>query len=315
MQLEDIKKIAVIGAGLMGHGIAQEFALAGYTVAIHDINDEVIAQAREKVQANLKRLIGFGLVTEEQAAPVPDLIHGSTNLKEVAGDADLVIEAVSENLDLKQRIFAQLDVICPERTILASNTSTLMPSKLASATQRPDRVLIVHYVNPPYLIPLVEVVRHPGTSDASVEVVTALLKKVGKSPAVLNRECPGFIVNRLQVALLREALSIVDNGIASAEDVDTVIKSSIGRRWAAAGVFEVFDIAGWDVIINVTRNLLADIESSRDLSPLISDKVERGDYGTKTGKGFYDYTPETAEQLTKRIQQVLVAVEQLARKE
>jgi len=310
MLVDDIKRIAVVGAGLMGHGIAQEFALAGCEVHLNDLTEEKLQQAMEDIQANLQRLTTFGLVTQEQAESTPARIHTSTVLGEVVADADLVVEAVFENLELKQQLFQQLDNLCPERTILASNTSTLMPSLLASATGRPDRVLVTHYYNPPYLVPLVEVVRGPGTSDEVIETIYELLAKVGKSPVIVQKEAPGFIGNRLQIALFREALSIVERGIASPQDVDTVVRNGIGRRWAAAGPFEIWGIAGWDLIHAAWLYLVPHIESSTKVPSLLKEKVEQGELGVKTGKGFYEWTPESAEALTRRIAQALIEIAQ-----
>ena len=201
------------------------------------------------MRANLQLLTDLGLVTHAQRESVPHHVHTSTVLKDVVGDADVVIEAVLEKLELKLEVFQELDRLCPDRTILASNSSTLMPNKLAAATRRPENVLIAHHFNPPYLLPLVKLVRHPAMSDATVTAMYELLTHVGKKPAIVQKEVPGFIGNRLQGALFREALSLVEQGIASAQDVDTVVKNGFGRRYAAAGPFEVWELAGWDFIL------------------------------------------------------------------
>ena len=237
-----INKIGIIGAGLMGHGIAQEFALAGYNVHLHDITEEKLVQAIKNIQSNLQMLIKIGTISQKQSELVLKNIYTNIELKNVVEKADIVIETVSENLELKQEIFQKLDQLCPEHTILASNSSTLMPSMLASVTQRPEKVLVAHYFNPPYLLPLVEIVRHKETSEETVKTIYDLLVKVGKKPAIVQKEVPGFVGNRLQLALLREALSIVEQGIATAQDVDIVVKNGFGRRFAAAGPFEILDI-------------------------------------------------------------------------
>ncbi len=312
MKVDDISKLAVVGAGLMGHGIAQEFALAGYQVRIHDVTEEKLRQATKNIQASLQMLVEIGMVTQSQAKSVLPHIYPSTELKDVVSDADVVIEAVFENLELKQEIFQKLDRLCPKHTILASNTSSLMPSSLAAATQRPDKVLVTHYFNPPYLLPLVEIVRHRETSDETVTTIFDLLTRVGKSPAVVQKEVLGFIGNRLQAALLREALSIVEQGIATPGDIDTVVKAGFGRRYAAAGPFEVFEIAGWDLVFKVSQYLLPNLQSSTEISPILKQKVETNELGVKTGKGFYDWTPESAEALKQRIGRVLVKIAQLS---
>ena len=312
MNVDDIGRLAIVGAGLMGHGIAQEFALAGYEVHIHDLSEDKLNQAAKNIQANLQMLSETGTVTQKQAESVPTNIHPSTELKDVVAEADVVIEAVFENLELKQEIFQKLDRLCPEHTILASNTSSLMPSKMASATQRPDKVLVTHYFNPPYLLPLVEIVRHEATSDETVATIYDLLTRIGKSPAIIQKEVPGYVGNRLQFALLREALSIVAQGIATPQDVDIVVKTGFGRRYSAAGPFEIFDIAGWDLVLAVAQYLYPDLESSTEIPAILNEKVETGQLGLKTEKGFYDWTQESADALKRRIGQMLVKIAQLS---
>lgn len=310
MNVEEIKNVAVIGAGLMGHGIAMEFALAGYDVRLHDVNAEMLRKARENIQGNLEMLTGIGLVTKDQADSSRRHLTECTVLREAVAEADVVIEAVFEDLNLKKETFRILDQACPPRTILASNTSSLLPGVLATATRRPDRVLVAHYFNPPYLLPLVEIVRHEKTSEETVRTLYGLLKKIGKTPVIVQKEIPGFIGNRLQAALFREALSIVQNGIATAEDVDIVVKNGFGRRLAAAGVFEIWEIAGWDLISAICENLFPNLDASKQTPPLLKGMVERGELGTKTGKGFYEWTPESVLALKKRIAKILSRIAQ-----
>jgi 3-hydroxybutyryl-CoA dehydrogenase len=310
MQGDAIQRVAIIGAGLMGHGIAQEYALAGYAVCIHDVSDEKLAQATARMGDNLRMLAGLGLATPEQAETVPERIRTATDLGEAVSDADLVVEAVFEDLALKQRIFADLDRLCAPGAILASNSSSFMPSTLAAATARPDKVLVTHYFNPPHLLPLVEVVRSAETSDETVDAVCAALRKVGKHPAVVRKEAPGFVGNRLQMALFREALSIVAQGIASPQDVDTVVRYGFGRRLAAAGPFEVFELASLDLVLAVAEQLFPEIESSPEVPAILKDKVARGELGVKSLKGFYVYTPESAEALRRRVAQALIRIAQ-----
>lgn len=310
MNADEIKRIAVVGAGLMGHGIAQEFALHGYEVSLQSLPAETLDKALQDIHDNLQRLVKMGAVTAEQAEAVPARIRTSPVLEDMVADADVVIEAVYENLALKQDIFEQLERFCPAHTILASNTSTFMPGQIAERVGRRDRLLVAHYFNPPYLVPLVELVRCQDTSDETVTTMFDLLTRIGKKPVIVQKEVPGFIANRLQVALLREALHLVDEGVARPQDVDTVIKSSIGRRWAVAGVFEVSEAAGWDILAAVASELLPHINSLTELSSLVTELVERGDLGLKTGKGLYDWTPDSAEALRQRIAQALVEIDQ-----
>jgi 3-hydroxybutyryl-CoA dehydrogenase len=309
MNVKDIQRIAVVGAGLMGHGIAQEFALAGYEVTLQSLPEDTLDKAMRDIRANLGRLVELGAVTPAQAEAVPARIRTSPDLGAMVEDADVVIEAVYEDLTLKRRIFVELDRLCPPHTILASNTSTFMPGSLVDSVQRRDKLLVAHYFNPPYLVPLVELVRSQHTSEETVTTMFDLLTKIGKQPVIVQKEVPGFIANRLQVALLREALMLVDEGVARPQDVDTVIKSSIGRRWAVAGVFEVSEAAGWDILSAVASELLPHINSSTELSSLVKGLVERGDLGLKTGKGLYDWPPDSAEALRQRIAQALVEID------
>jgi 3-hydroxybutyryl-CoA dehydrogenase len=201
-----------------------------------------------------------------------------------------VIEAVYEDLTLKRSIFAELDQFCPPQTILASNTSSFMPSMLAYATQRPDRFLVTHYFYPPALIPLVELVRGPLTSDATLRTVQTVMEVIGKTSVIVRKEIPGFIANRLQNALLREALFLVAEGIADPRDIDLAVKLSFGRRLAIKGPLETAEVQdGWDVIQAIHETILSSLDSSSKPSPVLKERVRRNELGPKTGKGFYNW--------------------------
>lgn len=306
MRARDIRRVAVVGAGTMGHGIAQEFALAGYDTRIVDQTDERLNAARDGMRRNLQLLADAGLLAADDIEPALARVRASTSLAEAVADADLVIEAVFEDVAIKHALFRQLDELCPERAILASNSSSIMPSVLAAATQRPERVLVAHYFNPPHLMPLVEVVKSSATSDDVARVVYDLLKGIGKRPVMMQKEAPGFIANRMQVALQREALALVAQGYATPRDVDTVVTASFGRRLAFAGPFEIADIGGLDVIGAVAALLMPEIESATSVPAVLTDKVARGDYGVKSGRGFYDWPPEAADELRQRIARGLI---------
>lgn len=309
MAKQRIRHVAVIGSGLMGHGIAQELAAAGYQVALTSHTEQSLERAMERVRANLAMLAGLGIIDPQRAAKVPKRIRTTTKLAEACERADLAVEAVYEDLDLKREIFEALDASCPDGAILASTTSTFMPSQYAPATGRPDRVIGAHYFNPPHLIPLVELIRGPETSDETVAVVDGLLRRMGKKPVLVQKEKLGFIGNRLQAALLREALWLVQEGVATAQDVDAVISSSIGRRWAVAGVFEIFDLGGWDVVQSAATHIVADLQNSTELPPILREKVEAGELGVKSGKGFYEWTPESARAAQERLVRGLLEME------
>ena len=308
MTVEEIQRVAVVGAGLMGHGIAQEFALAGYQVQLHSRKRESLDKALENIYSNVERLALLGVLEPGAGEGLADRIQTTTRLEEAAEKADLVIESVYEDLQLKQKIFKELNALCPPQAILASNTSSLMPSAFAAGIQAADRILVAHYVNPPYLVPLVEIVPGQETSPTTVSTLCELLKKIGKHPIVIHKEAPGFIANRLQMALLREALEIVRQDIASPQDVDAVLKTSIGRRWAVAGVFETLELAGWDLVESITSGLLPHLASGPE-APLLREKIARGELGVKSGAGFYQWTPETAAELREKIAHALINIE------
>ncbi len=306
-----IRRIAVIGAGLMGHGIALEFAANGYDVSLQDQSEAQLAKAEASIAEGLGRLVSAGRISESAAAAAPARITLTSSLPEAVRDADVVIEAVTENIDVKRPIFAELDANAPRHAILASNSSTFMPSLLAAATTRPEQVLVAHYFNPPHLLPLVELVRGSQTSDATIATMHALYTKIGKSPAIVQREVPGFVGNRLQMALYREALAIVEAGIATPDDVDTIIHTGFGRRLSVAGVFEIFDAAGLDVTLAVADQLFPDIATTNTAPPLLRDKVQQGELGIKSGRGFYDWPQDKALALRTRIGNALAAIARL----
>lgn len=292
MQIDDIRRIAVIGAGLMGHGIAQEFAVAGYDVRLQDTSDEHLDRAMTRIRANLTLMAEAGMVDADRAAAAPARLHPTTSIAEAGSDADVVIEAVFEDLELKQRIFAELDEVCPPHALLASNSSSYMPGKLATATSRPAQVLVAHYFNPPHLVPLVELVRHPDTSDDVIETMFALYTRIGKKPVVVQHEAPGLVANRLQMAIWREAANIVARGICSPRDVDTVVRYGFGRRYSAGGPFELGALISADVRRAVAAEIMPDLANG-------APEIDRGSY---------TLTPDEAEQVRLRVAHALLEI-------
>ena len=306
MTIHDVSQIAVIGAGLMGHGIAQEFASAGCSVYLHDVTHEQLETALTQIERNLNVLASNAIIQQDSISHTLQRIQTSTELEAVAGNADFVVEAVTENLTLKQQIFGKLDAICQPHTILASNTTALMPTQIGVNANRKGQILNTHYFNPPYLIPLVELIRSPDTSDETVEVTFELLTTIGKTPAIIEKEALGFVGPRLQAALIREAFAIVEQGIASAETVDLVVRNSFGRRLSVAGPFEVFELAGWDLVLAAFEELYKDLNSSSDINPLLRQMVESDKLGVKSKEGFYSWTDEKIEQLRDRMNHALI---------
>ena len=313
MNSDDIKKIAVVGAGLIGQAAVAEFALGGYPVMLNSRSEESVQRGLNGARGMLDRMVELGLTTEDKAADAMNRVHTELDLETCVQYVQLVYEAVYEDLELKQGIFREMDECCPPETIFVSGTSSLSLKDLASATERPDKMLLANYTNPPYLVPLAEVMRNEDTSDETVSVFCDVLTSIGKKPVVIEKEVPGFVGNRLQVALLREALHLVQAGVVTAEGVDTIIKSSIGRRWAVAGVFEVFELAGQDLTLAAYKYLAPFLDRSVEPPQVLREKVERGELGVKTGKGFYDWTAESADALRRRIANALVEIEMWSR--
>ena len=221
-------------------------------------------------------------------------------MEAAASDADIVIESIYEDINLKRSLFQKLDTLSRADAILASNTSSFLPSKLAEVTKHPERVLNVHYLNPPHIAPFVEVVPSPLTLYEHTQIVMSLLRGVGKKPILLKHEVKGFVASRLQGALLREALWLVENDIVSANDVDMAISTGLGRRWSEAGVLQVLECAGWDLLYRIEKDLFPHLSTAPD-APLLQEMVERGELGVKSGVGFYEWTPEKADSVRRMI--------------
>lgn len=276
--------IAVVGAGLMGHGIAQVFALAGHDVTITDALMVSLDTVKSRISANLRDL-GDDETAVERVRPCADLAGA------VRG-ADFVVEAVSEDLALKQRLFAEIERHARPDAILASNTSVIPITSIMGGLKHRERALGTHWWNPPYLVPLVEVIGTEWTSAQAIEWTMALHAAAGKKPAHVKKDVPGFIGNRLQHALWREAVSLVERGICDAETVDTVIKAAFGRRLAVLGPLENADLVGTDLTLAIHKTVLPDIDSRPGPSPYLEKLVADGKLGFKTGEGFRKWSPE-----------------------
>jgi len=287
-----IQSLAVIGAGAMGSGIAALFAAKGLDVVLID----PVAGALERAAGVIDRQLG--VYAPDAVAETRCRIRMETGL-EAACSCDLVIEAVPEKLQLKRDIFARLDTLCQPGAIFATNTSGLSINAIAEAVTRRDRFVGTHFFTPADVIPLVEVVRNDDTSAATVERVMAVLRGVGKRPVLVKRDIPGFIANRIQHALAREAISLLEKGIASAEDIDEVVKWSLGIRLALSGPLEQRDMNGIDVHHAIATYLYADLENRTTPSPLLAEKVASGQIGAKSGQGFYTWPAERREQVLR----------------
>ena len=293
-----IKTVAVVGAGTMGHVLAQVFAQGGYAVRLADIDEAVLARARRMIASNLKTLAEAGFFPEDEIPAALDRIRTTTRVEEAGRDADFVIEAVIEDIAAKKELFKTLDRICPAHAILASNTSYLNIFEFVE-TNRPENVLITHWFAPPHIVPLVEIVCGPRTSRATAETVRGLMVQLGKKPIVISKFLPGFIANRLQSALTQEVLFLIDNGYATAEDIDEAAKNSFALRTPIVGLVKRFDFAGLDLTQKILRNRQYEPPRLIDHSPSVDRLVAQGKLGAKTGCGFYDYGNRTPEEITK----------------
>ena len=282
-----INKIAVIGAGNMGHQIAICAAISGFNVKCVDTNPDILNKAIAFADNYLKERVVKGKLSKEAADQAQSNLIFTQNIEEAASDADLVIEAVIEKLDIKRTLFAQLDKICPAHTILTTNSSYIVSSKIADATNRPDKVCNMHFFNPALVMKCVEVVKGPHVSDETVEAVMEVAKKMSKTPVLLHKEIYGFLVNRLLQATRKEALNLLDSGVASFEDIDTAAKNGLGYPM---GPFELLDLTGIDLAYHVGSEKFKETTDPADKpSPTIVEKFEKGEFGKKVGKGFYDY--------------------------
>ena len=294
MKAEDIRNISVIGAGMIAPGVAQVFATKNYNVCIYARRPEALPEAIERIRSTLSTMAKKGVGSESEIEPAISRIKTTTDLSEAAADAQLVIECVSENLELKQQFFQNLDQICPPETILATNTSVMSITEIASKARQRERIVGTHFWNPPYLIPLVEVTKAKETSDEVMETTYQVLKDAGKHPVKVMKDVPGFIANRLQHALWREAISIVENGIADPATVDEAIKNGFAIRLPILGPMENADMVGLDLTLSIHDYILKHLESSPSPSPLLREKVEKGELGFKTGQGFQTWSAEEA---------------------
>ncbi len=281
---EKIKKITVVGAGTMGHGIAEVAAVAGYEVWVSDISDEILQNALKKIEWSLKKLYEKGQV-KESVETVMERIHTTTSLEKALENSDFVIEAVPEKLDLKHQIFSKADEVTPEHAILATNTSSLPITEIAKATKRPEKVVGMHFFNPPPLMPLVEIIKGEKTSEETVKITFEIAKKFGKQPVVVNKDVPGFIVNRILARVMNNACWLVAKNEFTIIEIDSAARYKLGLPM---GIFELADYSGIDVFYYVFK-AMSERGFKATPCPLFEEKFKENSLGMKTGKGFYQY--------------------------
>jgi len=305
--MENIQKVLVIGAGTMGHGFAQVFALNGLDVSLVDETDELLSQARGWIKDNLEFMVELGELESSQVAPTLDRIQFRTDLDPAAENAEYVLEAVSEDLDLKKTLFKKLGETTSPGTILATNTSSYDINEFCSVAKHPERVIGTHWFHPPPITPCVEIIPGDKTSRETIERTTAFMKRMGKFPTPC-KSAPGFVANRIQLAMAAEAFAIVEEGLATPREVDRIVKSSFGFRLSAYGPFEICDQAGVDVYRSIFHYLQDKLNRDQFTPPRILDElVEQGRIGLKGKKGFYDYEEGAAESLKRERDRKLYA--------
>ncbi|MFX0125804.1 MAG: 3-hydroxyacyl-CoA dehydrogenase family protein [Candidatus Hodarchaeota archaeon] len=292
MKVEDVKKICVMGAGLMGNGIAQVCAQAGYEVTMRDIEDRFVENGLNTIKKNLSRGVTKGKMTQEQMNQIVNRIKGTTDLKAAAFNADVVIEAIIENRDLKRKVFTELEEICKPECIFASNTSSISITDMASATNRADKFIGMHFFNPVPVMRLVEIIKGYDTSEETYEFIDELSKKLGKETVLVN-EAPGFAVNRLLLPFLLEAIFTLQEGVTTVEDLDKAITLGLNHPM---GPLTLLDFVGLDTVLFIADYMYSEFQDSKYRAPTLLRKMVRaGHFGRKAGIGFYDYLKKPPE--------------------
>ncbi|WP_110954159.1 3-hydroxyacyl-CoA dehydrogenase family protein [Anaerosinus massiliensis] len=306
MKVEEIKNICNLGTGTMGFGTALFFAMKGYNVRMYGRSEASIERGFNSIKQALETYKENNLVTDKEIPETLSKIIGCTTLEDAAKDADFVIESIAEDLEIKKEVWAKIERLTKPETIFATNSSGLSPTAIAEALTRKEKFVVAHFWNPPHLVPLVEVVPGKFTSEETVKITWELIEKIGKKPVALKREALGFIGNRLQLALLREALYIVESGIATQEAVDTAVKYSIGRRLSTTGPLETADLGGLDIFHNIAAYLYEDLCDRKDPSDVLKKAVAEGNLGSKTGTGLYQWTPDALAKIKKTRENILI---------
>jgi 3-hydroxyacyl-CoA dehydrogenase len=298
--IEDIRKILVVGAGTMGHGIAQSFAQEGYDVSLFSRSKQTLDRAEALIKSSLDTLAQEGMIDRRQIPAITGRIKMTRSLEEGARNADIAFETVVENREAKIEVFNQLDKLCPSKTLLASNTTSLNVFDFVK-TSRPGNVLIAHWYTPPQIIPLVDVVKGPETSEDSIQVMLALLKKIGKTPLYLRKFISGYLISRWQIANLRDILYLIDNDIVTPEELDMAAKAGWAMRMMVLGLIQRMDFGGLDLSVKSLDNPYVRSQMTPlDYKPVkIYELVKQGHLGVKTGKGFYDYKGKSEAELCR----------------
>jgi 3-hydroxybutyryl-CoA dehydrogenase len=301
-----MENLSIIGCGTMGHSIALSAAWAGIEVKISGVNEQDLATADKGLRNKLTVMVQNDLFNEAMAEEIRKRIVFSTSLEEVVQGATFIIEVIPENIQMKRELYKEIEAICGKDTVLASNTSGFTPTSLAEETEYPNRFIVTHFWNPGHLIPLVEVVKGEKTDQETVERAMNLLTKMNKKPILINKEVPGFIGNRLQYALFREAQSLLDEGVATKEDIDAAVTYSIGRRLPITGPLMTADMGGLDVFSAISNYLFEDLSTEDKSGAHLSNLVNQKKFGDKSGEGFYMWDQETSEAINAEREKTLI---------
>lgn len=297
--MKEIKIVGIGGAGIMGASMAQIFALKGYKTIIYDIADSAIEKGKRLIEVNQEAEVESKNETKEESKKVFENISFTTNMEDLK-ECDILIESIVEKLEIKQEFWENASKTLRPDAILATNTSGLSINKICERVEGKNRFLGMHWFNPAHLIPLIEIIRNDETDQKSVETVKNLALEIGKKPVTCKKDVPGFIANRIQFAVLRECMDIVEKDVATIEDVDAVMKYGLGFRYAAFGPFEVADFGGLDTFHHIASYLNKDLCDQKQVQKLIDDHYQKGEYGVKSKKGFYDYSNGKDEEALKR---------------
>lgn len=306
MQADNIKRAAVVGAGLMGADIAVVLSLAGVAVILVDIDDSRLELARARMRASLAALSENEIVSQSQAAAALLIVSGTTDRAAAVADTQFVVESIPEDLALKLEVFAALATEAPEEAILTSNTSSLSITAMAAVTRRPERVVGSHFILPGTVLPLVEVVRGEQTSDATMQVTYDLWQRAGKQPVMVQQDIPGFIHNRLQHALSREAIALWESGVATAEEIDAVVVNGFGLRLGRVGPLAQRDLGGMEMNVAIAASLYPSLSTLTDAPQAMKELVAQGAVGLEAGRGFHDWSDVDTQELRRRVERTLL---------
>jgi len=303
----EIKTVTLAGSGVMGASLAQIFAKCGYSVVLYDVQQEQLDKSKQLIAVNQQTLVSKGELSQEQSDAVQGRISFTLD-KSCFTKSDFVLETIIENMDVKHKFFAEISELVGEDVVLATNTSGLSINGIAQAVKNPGRFAGMHWINPPHLIPLVEVIGGGQTQTQTLDIIRNLTESLGYMHVTVNNDPPGFLLNRLQFAVMREAIHIVESGYATPEDVDKVVKYALGLRYACVGPFETMDFGGVDTFYRISSYLLAELSDKKEAPELLRKLFEEGRFGLKSGQGIYDYSGNKAAEAIAKRDATLIAI-------